>query len=225
MVVACKSAKRWFDLDAVRHENPDVGRVYNQGSYKEALVPHRRGKQIHQNPAGAPPLDTWIIPTAPYKGSHFATFPKALCEIPIKSMCPLEVCVSCGTPRRRITSDPTYVQSRNGGTPATLHMRDGTRAAEGVNNWSADKATSGDGGVTRTVDTLGWTVCDCTEPTYRPGIVLDPFGGSGTTAAVATGHGRHCLLIDIDERNLNLAHERVGMFLTDGPELPDWMTT
>ena len=48
----------------------------------------------------------------------------------------------------------------------------------------------------------------------RPGVVLDPFGGSGTTGAVATGHGRDAVLIDIDERNADLARERVGMFLT-----------
>lgn len=48
------------------------------------------------------------------------------------------------------------------------------------------------------------------------GTILDPFGGSGTTAAVATGHGRDCWLIDIDDRNVNLARERVGMFLEEG---------
>lgn len=46
------------------------------------------------------------------------------------------------------------------------------------------------------------------------GTILDPFGGSGTTAAVATGHGRNCVAIDIDDRNADLARERVGMFLT-----------
>lgn len=48
----------------------------------------------------------------------------------------------------------------------------------------------------------------------RPGgTVLDPFGGSGTTAMVATGHGRNCISIDFDERNADLARERVGLFL------------
>ncbi len=49
----------------------------------------------------------------------------------------------------------------------------------------------------------------------RPGIVLDPFGGSGTTGMVATGLGRDAILIDIDERNAELALERIGgPFLT-----------
>jgi site-specific DNA-methyltransferase (adenine-specific) len=45
------------------------------------------------------------------------------------------------------------------------------------------------------------------------GTILDPFGGSGTTAIVATGHGRNCISIDLDERNADLARQRVGMFL------------
>lgn len=46
------------------------------------------------------------------------------------------------------------------------------------------------------------------------GVVLDPFAGSGTTLAVATGHGRQAIGIDIDERNAEIAQQRVGMFLT-----------
>jgi DNA modification methylase len=38
--------------------------------------------------------------------------------------------------------------------------------------------------------------------------------GSGTTLAVATGHGRDAIGIDLDERNAELALERIGMFLT-----------
>lgn len=47
------------------------------------------------------------------------------------------------------------------------------------------------------------------------GTILDPFGGSGTVASVATGNGRNCISIDIDERNLHLARQRVGMFLVE----------
>ena len=42
------------------------------------------------------------------------------------------------------------------------------------------------------------------------GTVLDPFGGSGTTGLVADQHGRNAILIDIDERNLPMARERIG---------------
>ena len=59
---------------------------------------------------------------------------------------------------------------------------------------------------------IGWS--DCGHDTWRNGIVLDPFAGSGTTLAVATGHGRDAIGIDLDARNADLARERIGMFLT-----------
>lgn len=49
------------------------------------------------------------------------------------------------------------------------------------------------------------------------GRVLAPHGSLcvelGDTLEVATGLGRDCIGIDIDERNAELARERVGMFL------------
>lgn len=45
---------------------------------------------------------------------------------------------------------------------------------------------------------------------WRKGIVLDPFVGSGTTLAVASGHGRDSIGVDLDSRNYDLALERVG---------------
>lgn len=67
-------------------------------------------------------------------------------------------------------------------------------------------------GIGRRAETVGWS--DCGHGTWRPGHVLDPFAGTGTTLAVATGHGREATGIDIDPRNALLALERVGMFLT-----------
>jgi DNA modification methylase len=50
----------------------------------------------------------------------------------------------------------------------------------------------------------------------RPGdVVLDPFGGSGTTGAVAVGHGRRAVLCELNPEYAALAVERVGpMFCT-----------
>lgn len=58
---------------------------------------------------------------------------------------------------------------------------------------------------------LGFT--DCGHNAWRRGLVLDPFAGSGVTLAVAVGLGRDAIGVDLDERNLDLARERVGMFL------------
>lgn len=183
MVIACTSAKRWFDLDAVRTDNP----------------------------AGAPPLDWWEIPTEPYLGSHYATWPTELLRIPILAMCPAQVCRTCGEPRRRIVGDAEYVKP--GGA---LHEFHGDRFEQHESGANRRKVTGSDNGnMSRQAPTLGWTDCGCsTDGTHwRRGHVLDPFGGTGTTAVVANGNGRDCTLIDIDARNLDLARERVGMFM------------
>ena len=48
------------------------------------------------------------------------------------------------------------------------------------------------------------------DPTMFGAVVLDPFAGSGTTLAVATGHGRDAIGIDLDVRNVDLARDRIG---------------
>jgi len=62
-----------------------------------------------------------------------------------------------------------------------------------------------------TRETIGWT--DCGHDTWRRGIVLDPFGGTGTSAVVANRLGRDAILIDLDPRNVELASQRVGYHL------------
>jgi hypothetical protein len=182
MVVACMSRTRYFDLDSVRQP-----------------------AQVQMgNPAGAPPLDTWIIPTQPYAGSHYATWPEQLCIRPIKAMCPTSVCRTCGQPRRRIVETVGY-ESLRGAT--TRSMSEGTRRGDGVNQWTADDGTNGSGWA-KVTNTIGWS--DCGHNNWRAGVVLDPFAGSGTTGLVATGHGRDFIGVDLDDRNAELAIERIG---------------
>lgn len=72
-----KNQRYFFDLDAVRvaYKNPDVGEPYKKNT-------------SHQNTQGKNPGDVWTIPTKPYTGSHFATFPTTLIKPMIKSACP-----------------------------------------------------------------------------------------------------------------------------------------
>lgn len=50
----------------------------------------------------------------------------------------------------------------------------------------------------------------------RPGdCVLDPFGGSGTVAQVATGNGRSSIYIDLNPAYLALAEQRIGPMLCE----------
>lgn len=211
ITVACKARDRWFDLDDVRTEHQYPDRLNDPvhpahvggGMMQEHDIAHRG------NPAGAPPLDWWQVPTEPYSGSHYATWPRKLLERPIRAMCPSEVCRTCGEPRRRIVGEAEYVPSASyrGG----VMVADAERTGDGVNQWKGEGGAQAS--VIRQAPTLGWT--DCGHDDFRRGVVLDPFAGSGTTLAVATGLGRDAIGIDIDKRNLDLAYERVGMFLKE----------
>lgn len=220
LTIATKSRNRYFDLDAVRTpvQHPDKTATTGVQSAKSdrALNPYDASMS-----GGAPPLDWWEISTQPYKGSHYATWPEALLVRPILSMCPTRVCTICGEPSRRLVGEAEYVPDkahRNGG-----RMFDAKRASDGVNQW---QGTGENKGLVRAAPTVGWTDCGCSEGRvtgalgtvrlghpWRNGCVLDPFAGSGTTLAVAQGHGRDAIGIDLDERNADLARERVGMFL------------
>ncbi len=199
MVIATKAKDRWFDLDAVRTEHKTDPEGYTGNGYTKGS-PEGVGETVPMrgNPAGAPPLDWWNIPTSPYKGSHYATYPLEICRIPILSMCPDERCANCGVPRRRQVENDGHGAWRNDDL-AALGVNHGGPGAHGYRT-SANR-------------TVGWSDCGCDAPDYQPGVVLDPFAGSGTTLAAAQAHGRSSIGIDVDERNAWLARERVGMFL------------
>jgi site-specific DNA-methyltransferase (cytosine-N4-specific) len=198
VTVACKSRTRWFDLDAVRHEH--IGGPHAVGSAMVSGEP--RGETMGaSNPAGAPPLDCLILPTEPYPGSHYAVMPRRLVEPFVLSMCPVKVCRECGEPSRRIVDLAAgmggYHQANDGGTSTP---RIGLPMGVG-----------GRGRTERVVLQSEWT--DCGHDAWRTGVTLDPFAGSGTTLEVAHGNGRHAIGIDLDERNSELARDRLGMFL------------
>jgi site-specific DNA-methyltransferase (adenine-specific) len=57
----------------------------------------RSGHVLGKNPG-----DVWTIPTAGYRGAHFATFPTRLVERPLLASCPERVCLACGEPWRPV---------------------------------------------------------------------------------------------------------------------------
>jgi hypothetical protein len=222
MVIACKSRTRYFDLDSVRTptDRDDCGGVRKgtpHGTDERRTLAGERANMSGSNPAGAPPLDhwwiddtfdqdAWLIPTASYKGSHYATFPPDLVVRPIKAMCPERVCRTCGEPSRRIAETTNAIGEATG---RRTWREDGTDGIGAGHSGEITRSSSSAPSAERV--TLGWT--DCGHDDWRPGVTLDPFAGSGTVLAVATGHGRDAIGIDLDERNADLCRERVGMFL------------
>jgi DNA modification methylase len=217
LVVACTSAKRYWDDLATRKP---WAREYDDAAVRAGRKRQEKtdgswstlGDWPDRDPSvGAPLLDYWEIPPTGYAGSHYAVYPPALVEPCVKAMCPPKVCLTCGQPSRRIVSEATYQRTDTDRVPARLTMQDGVRPAPGVNQHLRE-----DGANTSVIahrDTLGWS--DCGHDNYRPGLILDPFAGSGTTLLVATGYGHDAIGIDLDPRNADLALQRVGPFLLE----------
>jgi DNA modification methylase len=51
--------------------------------------------------------------------------------------------------------------------------------------------------------TTGWSECGCDAP-YAPGVVLDPFAGTGTTLKTALDMGRSAIGVDLDPSVMDL---------------------
>jgi tRNA G10 N-methylase Trm11 len=54
----------------------------------------------------------------------------------------------------------------------------------------------------------GYTNCNCNSE-FNPGLVLDPFIGSGTTAIVARKLGRNFIGIELNEKYIKMAENRL----------------
>jgi len=134
-----KSARYYYDAEAIRE--PDCGSDHPRSvlAGQAALEPsggllsahHGLRKCAGRNGEGRNKRSVWTVPSQPYSGAHFATFPKAL----------ITPCILAGCP--------------HGGT------------------------------------------------------VLDPFGGSGTTAEVAKEHNRRAVLCELNAEYCDLSTRRV----------------
>ena len=150
------------------------------------------------NPLGKLPGSVWEIPTAPLKVpaslgiDHFAAYPPELVRRIVLGWSPREVCTACGEGRR-----PVVV--KEGGRPvARAHRRlpgYSDPAGEGMRDMSY-------------VVTSYACACPNTDEPATPGVVLDPFGGTGTTALVASCYGRVGISVDLSADYCRLAQWR-----------------
>jgi DNA modification methylase len=107
-----RSPSYFFDLDAVRvphrsvahrpagHEPrealPESWRGPNSDGAGGLVALKREGRVGH--PLGKNPGDVWDLPTAGYRGAHFATYPIRLVERAIRAGCPVRRCARCRAP-------------------------------------------------------------------------------------------------------------------------------
>ena len=128
-------------------------------------------------------------------------WPAKLAERLILSMCPAEVCTSCGEPRRRIERGER-TQGSNHAEPSMVARQQGDK--HGTTALSALPS----GGSTK-YDTLGWPSCPRGAP-FTPGTVLDPFAGSGTTLLAAVQEGFSAIGIEREPEYCDMIRKRMA---------------
>ena len=146
----------------------------------------------------------WRINPQPFKDAHFAVFPEKLVEPMILAGCPREICDSCGyafnneTKREYITK--REIVDLDNTKRARMNDKDQRRLRKNIAPDYTEKH------IKQTKK------CNCNAPTH-PGIVLDPFVGSGTTCLVARKLGRHYIGIDLNEDYCDMARKRIAEVL------------
>lgn len=135
----------------------------------------------------------WRVSTKPYKGAHFAVFPEDLIETPIKAGCPQFICNKCGVPKQlvRVTKS---IQTRPG-----VDNKDGSDIVYGSNKKKRSMPK---------LEREYYSDCGCGAG-FHPGVVLDPFMGSGTTASVAKRLGRDYVGFELNPEYMDLISERL----------------
>ena len=149
---------------------------------------------------GANVRDVWTIATSGFKGAHFATFPEELARRCILAgTSERGACARCGAPWKRVTE--------------TQYDNPGNRSTNGPRSTENREFTPGfEQRLEKRTATLGWEpTCSC-DAAAQPSLVLDPFLGSGTTAAVAIATGREYVGYEISENYRPLIQELLGMF-------------
>jgi len=154
------------------------------------------------NPLGKLPGSVWTIPSEPLKVpdhlgvDHFAAFPQEWPRRIILGWSPSGICVECGEGREPVVEKEQDAQGRTTNGPKSI-----------------DRRHESPGRSVRTVERAAITGYSCACPTpdapTRPAVILDPFGGTGTTAGVARMLGRHGLHVDLSRDYLRLAKWRI----------------
>lgn len=194
---------RYFSaVDEIReaHVYPnDTRHLRNAGTdYEASASGYMNGPA---NPLGKLPGSVWTIPTEPLTVpaelgvDHFAAFPTEWPRRIIAGWSPRDVCTACGQGRRPVTSRLYDQQGRttNGGQSIARRHESigfGVRA------------------VASTLITGYSCACPTPDAATTPGVVLDPFGGTGTVALVADALRRHGISVDLSGDYCRLAQWR-----------------
>ena len=219
-----KSPKYYYDNEAIKDDakfpdGPTAADAIRKGVGDPKMQTRNGLHKIGANPKRNK-RSVWAVTTKPFTGAHFATFPMDLIEPCVLAGCPEKVCVKCGEPYQREVELGDYDlehQKLSGGDTEGKYFGASTK------DYAQNKAQDASETKKRILESMRHRKdlgvvkqCDCETDETRPGVVLDPFAGSGTTAVVASGHNRDAVLLELNEEYIELAIDRIkrsfGMF-------------
>lgn len=202
VLMLTRSKRYWYDGYAVRvaaaREFQDYLRHTDSGQEARGgrLGVFTDGSYSNQgSPNGLRNLgNLWDdIPPANSPLRHFAVMPIAEAERCILASCPPEICRQCGKARVRVVKAKPMVIARSAAAEESgiRTLPSGTMVSAPIH------------------ETIGWTSCPCAVFYYEPGLVLDPFAGTGTTLAAARKLGRRAIGIESSLAYVRLAQQRL----------------
>jgi hypothetical protein len=200
-----KSERYYYDAEAVSEAASQPGRQRNDriGGANGHTVRHSLGGMMGAS-VTRNRRSVWTITTKPYKGAHFATMPPDLAKTCILAATSGAGCCSeCGKQFERVVERKKSFESGSGKSGNSI---------EGKQDLSGSASNSTPDirmGPVISTQTLGWKpACSC-GGTSIPCVVLDPFGGSGTTNSVAKSLGHDSIYIELNPEYETLAKSRI----------------
>jgi DNA modification methylase len=215
MFMLAKSERYYYDAAAIE-EDGDIpaGTRAAKGSGARGAAKGVNGRpaEYFEYTGKRNKRTVWWVATQPFPEAHFATFPPDLIEPCILAGTSERGCCSaCGAPWTRQTERSTSFGSGSG--------RSGRKpVGKGAGGPQTESGTYDIrmGPVVTTATTDWLPSCDCELRTSARGVVLDPFGGAGTTGLVADRLGRDAILIELNPEYAEMARRRLdkdaGMF-------------
>ena len=191
-----KQPKYFFDLEAIKEKGGGhrTGGPMNYRGVDGRQFGSQNRESFYDDRTKR---SVWTISVASEKEAHFAVYPEKL-VLPclLAGTSERGCCPSCGAPWERVVE-----REREPTRPGKDTKVSGDSSKEG--NRDPERH------VTK-VKTIGWEPsCSCGEEKPVPCTVLDPFGGSATTAAVALKKGRAAIICELSEEYAEIAKRKL----------------
>lgn len=203
-----KQGDYYYDADAIREPyNDAVDMEYRQKLRKGSNYTLKNAKNYPRDfslNTGRNKRSVWRLKSEPFSGPHYATFPSELPRTCILAGCPERCCPICGVGWVR------EVEATGGTIGQSWHPHEHDAERGMMQDIpSLGNATNGNGEHYQRIDKGFHPACTCNAPETLPGVVYDPFAGSGTTLLVARQLGRTFIGCDISQKYVDIARDRL----------------